>query len=230
MLKKITFLLLIFTGICCGYAFSGTFYIPEGSVLRQAADDALQNYSGEKVTLRDARGVQYRAFLFSWSGNCRTGKIFSQNGDMAKVSLCKQKNTYTQQMASVQRTPVQKVQYQQMAVPTRSRDSYGGRFSERPGLQYDLRGNPNAPFMNVDPLNTNLNDIYGMSPEQFAEYQKRVNWVNDHVVPQTASNDRDYAENAQVWMGDVNRDRYQNPQDSISDWIDVAENLKDLFD
>lgn len=48
------------------------------------------------------------------------------------------------------------------------------------GQQFGLRGYPNAPHQRVQPLVVDQNAIYSMTPEQFNEYKKRVDWATGY--------------------------------------------------
>jgi len=211
-MKKIAF--TVFFSLVCSVVNAGTFYVQDVPGLQSSVDNALARTQTGRATAFDARGNKYRVHLVEQGGGCRTGVVIDSNGNTAQSSICRQRriNNSLRTVVSKRMTPAQQMQYSRNVIPTPSRQSYAGWFKEEPGLQYDLRGNPNAPFMNVDSLNANLNDVYAMSDEQFARYQARVNWVNDHVVPQTARNDREYARNAQTWMGDTNQDRYSTQE------------------
>jgi hypothetical protein len=71
------------------------------------------------------------------------------------------------------------------------------------GQQFALRGYPNAPHQRVIPLNVNYNDMYSMSPEQFNEYSRRVDWATGNIR-RTISNDNAAANAAKSWTGSTN--------------------------
>ncbi len=71
------------------------------------------------------------------------------------------------------------------------------------GQQFPLRGYPNAPHQRVIPLNVNYNDMYSMSPGQFNEYSRRVDWATGNIR-RTISNDNAAANAAKSWTGSTN--------------------------
>ncbi len=82
-----------------------------------------------------------------------------------------------------------------------------GGCANNPQLAY--RGRMNAPGVNLTYLQVDPNAAYHMSP---AEYNHLQRVVRDHNanVRQMLQNDRMAAQNAQIWTGDVNRDRYNS--------------------
>jgi len=71
------------------------------------------------------------------------------------------------------------------------------------GAQYGLRGYPNAPHQRVQPLYVDQNVIYNMSPAQFNEYKKRINWATDYNR-KLIRNDVAAANAAKSWTGSTN--------------------------
>ena len=71
------------------------------------------------------------------------------------------------------------------------------------GQQFALRGYPNAPHQRVIPLNVDQNVIYSMSPQQFDEYRRRVDWATRYNR-QVISNDNAAANAAKSWTGSSN--------------------------
>lgn len=71
------------------------------------------------------------------------------------------------------------------------------------GQQFGLRGYPNAPHQRVQPLVVNQNDIYNMSPAQFNEYKKRVDWATGYNS-RLIRNDQQAANAAKNWTNGGN--------------------------
>jgi hypothetical protein len=71
------------------------------------------------------------------------------------------------------------------------------------GQQFALRGYPNAPHQRVTPLYVDQNVIYSMSPQQFDEYRRRVNWATDYNR-KLIRNDVAAANAAKSWTGSSN--------------------------
>ena len=84
-----------------------------------------------------------------------------------------------------------------------------GGCANNPQLAY--RGRMNAPGVNLTYLQVDPNEAYHMSPAQYKHLQRVVRDHNDNVR-QMLQNDRIAAQNAQIWTGDVNRDRYNSPE------------------
>jgi hypothetical protein len=71
------------------------------------------------------------------------------------------------------------------------------------GQQFALRGYPNAPHQRVIPLNVDQNAIYSMSPQQFDEYRRRVDWATNYNR-RIIRNDVAAANAAKSWTGSTN--------------------------
>ena len=71
------------------------------------------------------------------------------------------------------------------------------------GQQFGLRGYPNAPHQRVQPLTVNQNDMYNMSPQQFNEYKKRVDWATSYNS-RLIRNDQQAANAAKAWTNGGN--------------------------
>ena len=81
--------------------------------------------------------------------------------------------------------------------------------ANNPQLAY--RGRMNAPGVNLTYLRVDPNAAYHMSPDEYKHLQQVVRDHNDNVR-QMLENDRMAAQNAQIWTGDVNQDRYNSPE------------------
>ncbi len=106
------------------------------------------------------------------------------------------------------------------------------------GAQYGLRGYPNAPHQRVQPLVVDQNAIYNMNPQQFKEYQKRVNWATDYNR-KLIRNDVAAANAAKSWTGNTNsynndnfgrigRDASRTFSNELSRAI--SDGIRDMFD
>ncbi len=84
--------------------------------------------------------------------------------------------------------------------------------ANNPQLAY--RGRMNAPGVNLTYLRVDPNAAYHMSPDEYKHLQQVVRDHNDNVR-QMLENDRMAAQNAQIWTGDVNRDRYNSLENVI---------------
>lgn len=89
--------------------------------------------------------------------------------------------------------------------------------------QLGLRGNPNAPWTNMQYLQIDPNAMMHMSPAQYDEYVRRVN-THNQIVNQQLQNDRMAAQNAQTWTGNVNQDRYYSIDRTLGRGFDNALN------
>ena len=88
-----------------------------------------------------------------------------------------------------------------------------GGCANNPQLAY--RGHMNAPGINLTYLRVDPNAAYHMSPAQYNHLQQVVRDHNNNVR-EMLRNDRMAAQNAQIWTGDVNRDRYYSLDNTIS--------------
>ncbi|HIP50273.1 MAG TPA: hypothetical protein EYG99_02365 [Candidatus Pacebacteria bacterium] len=82
--------------------------------------------------------------------------------------------------------------------------------SQKPGLQYWLRGEANAPYIRYEPLQIDPNKLAMMPRKERQDMIKYINWYNGKYAPQALANDRKAAQNAQIWTGDTNQDRYNS--------------------
>jgi hypothetical protein len=71
------------------------------------------------------------------------------------------------------------------------------------GQQFALRGYPNAPHQRVRPLYVDQNAMFSMTPQQFDEYKRRVNWATDYNR-KLIRNDNAAANAAKSWTGSSN--------------------------
>ncbi|MEA3322731.1 MAG: hypothetical protein U9Q12_00745 [Patescibacteria group bacterium] len=71
------------------------------------------------------------------------------------------------------------------------------------GQQFGLRGYPNAPHQRVQPLVVDQNAIYSMTPQQFNEYRKRVDWATSYNS-RLIRNDQQAANAAKNWTNGGN--------------------------
>ncbi len=85
--------------------------------------------------------------------------------------------------------------------------------ANNPQLAY--RGRMNAPGIDLTYLRVDPNAAYHMSPAQYNHLQQVVRDHNNNVR-EMLRNDRIAAQNAQIWTGDVNRDRYYSLDNTIS--------------
>ncbi len=76
-----------------------------------------------------------------------------------------------------------------------------GCSTAKPGLQFGLRGYPNAPHQRIAPLVVDQNAMYRMNAAQFAEYQKRLNWAVKYHR-EVIRNDQAAANAAKAWVND----------------------------
>ena len=89
--------------------------------------------------------------------------------------------------------------------------------------QLALRGNPNSPWVSMQYLRIDPNAMMHMSKYEYDELVRRVDEHN-RIVSVMLQNDRTAAQNAQIWTGNVNQDRYYSP-DNI-----LMRNLNSLFE
>ena len=110
--------------------------------------------------------------------------------------------------------------------------------AQQQGAQYGLRGYPNAPHQRVQPLIVDQNVMYSMSPAQFDEYQRRVNWATDYNR-KLIRNDVAAANAAKSWTGNTNsyhndnfgrivRDTSRTLSNEIS--YAISDVIRDAFD
>lgn len=110
--------------------------------------------------------------------------------------------------------------------------------ARQPGLQYGLRGNPNAPYQSVQSLYVDQNVIYAMTPSQFNEYKRRLDWAtnyNGHLI----RNDQQAANAAKAWVNEPNN-YYNNGTNQIRNDLTrtfsnelsngLSSIMRDLFD
>ncbi len=110
--------------------------------------------------------------------------------------------------------------------------------AQQQGAQYGLRGYPNAPHQRVQPLHVDQNAMYNMSPAQFDEYQRRINWATDYNR-KIIRNDVAAANAAKSWTGNTNsyhndnfgrigRDASRTFSNELSRAI--SDGIRDMFD
>jgi hypothetical protein len=190
------------------------FTVQEGTSLRHVVDDALLRCPTNVADLRDPQsGQAYRLTMTNWQGSCRSGTLTARGGDTAPVSVCRQGNA------------APGTGYSGMMPQSREQQMLTQRFGRSlsdttVGAQYGLRGNPNAPHQRIQPLIVDQNAMYQMSPAQFEEYRRRLDWANDYHG-RVIQNDRSAAEAAVRWTsgGYNNSYRQQQIPNAVQDGI-----------
>ena len=81
--------------------------------------------------------------------------------------------------------------------------------------QLGYRGRMNAPGVKLTYLSIDPNAAYEMSPGAYAHLQQIVQDHNNNVT-KMLENDRMAAQNAQIWTGNVNQDRYYSVPNVLS--------------
>lgn len=85
-MKRIIVLLsfMLLTGV---EAFAGSFCVEEDTTLRSAVDAVLLQSTSDVATLQDG-ALTYKVVLQKWNHSCRTGVLWTQDGNSAPVSIC----------------------------------------------------------------------------------------------------------------------------------------------
>lgn len=85
-MKKIVVLLsfMLLVGV---EVFAASFCVEEDTTLRSAVDAVLLQSTSDVATLQDS-GFTYKVVLQKWNHSCRTGVLWTQDGNSAPVSIC----------------------------------------------------------------------------------------------------------------------------------------------